>query len=68
MRSKMRTEELKIKKRDKRRTLIMYVATVLAFVLFLFRGFDVQIVSSARYIGQADGLLRSTHCYQPRGL
>ena len=56
MRSKMRTEELKIKKRDKRRTLIMYVAAVLAFVLFLFRGFDVQIVSSERYIGQADGL------------
>ena len=35
MRSKMRTEELKIKKRDKQRTIIMYTATILAFVLFV---------------------------------
>ena len=60
VRGKIRSEELKLKKLDLRRYTILVVAAVLVFVLFFFRGFDIQIVSSAKYIGQANGLSQIT--------
>ncbi len=60
VRGKIRSEELKLKKLDLRRYTILVVAAVLVFVLFFFRGFDIQIISSAKYVGQANGLSQIT--------
>lgn len=60
MQGKLYKEELKIKLRDKRRYFIITVATVLAFVLLFGRTFEIQVVSSEKYVEQANGIAKIT--------
>ncbi len=52
--------KIKEKKRDKRRSLIIAVAGILCFLLFIGRAFDLQYLSAHRYVAQASGLTRIT--------
>ena len=57
---KLYKEELNIKKRDKRRYIIVIVAAVLAFVLLFARTFEIQVISSEKYVEQANGIAKIT--------
>lgn len=56
MHSRMRAEEKEIKKRDKRRSLTIIIACVLAFAIFFGRAFDIQIINAEKYVDQANGI------------
>lgn len=60
MPGKLYKEEIKIKKRDRRRYIIMTVCCVLAFCLFFGRAFDLQVINAERYVEQADGISKIT--------
>ncbi len=52
--------EKRIKKRDKRRMLIMIIATLLAFSILVGRTFDLQVATAERYTEQAKGITTVT--------
>lgn len=56
MPGKLHQEQVKAKKRDKRRIIIMWVSLILCLVIFLGRGFQLQILDSERYVAQASGI------------
>ncbi|MBP3600649.1 MAG: hypothetical protein J6J30_06155, partial [Clostridia bacterium] len=60
MQSKLYKEELKIKLRDKRIYIIVTVTAVLVFVLLFVRAFEIQVVSSEKYVEQANGIAKIT--------
>ena len=60
MPGKFYKEELKIKKRDKRRYITIVVCAVLVFVLIFGRAFEIQIINSKRYVEQANGISKIT--------
>ncbi len=60
MPGKLYKEELKIKKRDKRRYITIVVCAVLVFVLIFGRAFEIQIINSKRYVEQANGISKIT--------
>lgn len=60
MQSKLYKEELKIKKRDKRRYLSIIICSVLVFLLIFGRAFEIQIINSKRYVDQANGIAKIT--------
>jgi len=57
---KLYKEEIKNKRRDKIRYLTVVVCAVLVFILLFSRAFEIQIVSSERYVEQANGLSKIT--------
>lgn len=60
MPGKLYKEELKNKKRDKRRYITIVVCAVLVFVLIFGRAFEIQIINSKRYVEQANGISKIT--------
>ena len=60
MASKLYKEELKIKKRDKRRYITITVCAILVFALIFARTFDIQVVNSEKYVEQANGISKIT--------
>ena len=60
MTGKEHQQQLNAKKRDKRRTIVMWVAVILAMMLFLGRTFYLQVLDSERYVAQAAGVTTIT--------
>lgn len=57
---KKHQEQVKAKKRDKRRMIIMAVSVILCMLLFFGRAFELQILDSERYVAQASGIATIT--------
>ncbi len=60
MTGKEHQQQLNAKKRDKRRTIVMWAAVILSMLLFLGRTFHLQVLDSQRYVAQAAGVTTIT--------
>ncbi len=60
MPAKQAKKAVNVKKRDKRRMWVVAVCSVLCFVLFFGRAFDLQIWDADRYVAQASGIMTIT--------
>ena len=60
MQSKLYKEEVKARKRDKRRYISIVLCSVMIFVLLFGRSFNIQVVNSEHYLEQANGISKIT--------